>query len=175
MNLISNQKWYVVQTRSRFEKKCFEQLILMGINVYLPTQKVKKKWSDRVKEIETPLFSGYLFVQFEEKEKYTILNTNGIVRFVSFSGDYASVSEKQIESLKNIEKAESSIEIVEMNFIEGDEVKISSGPLKGLEAKIVQFNGKRKLLLNIDAIGKGVLIEIEKTKIEKKYKNLNLN
>jgi transcription antitermination factor NusG len=108
MKVISNQKWYVLQTRSRFEKKCFEQLSLLGISVFLPMQKIKRKWSDRIKEIETPLFSGYLFIQFDEKDRYKILNTNGIVRFVSFSGIYATLSENQIETIRKIEKSETS-------------------------------------------------------------------
>jgi transcription antitermination factor NusG len=66
MKVISNQKWYVLQTRSRFEKKCFDLLLLQGITVFLPTRKLKKQWSDRIKEIESPLFPGYIFVKFEE-------------------------------------------------------------------------------------------------------------
>jgi hypothetical protein len=68
MSIIADHKWYIIQTRSRFEKKCFNLLSLQGISVFLPTQKVKRKWSDRIKEIEIPLFSGYIFIQ-EMQEK----------------------------------------------------------------------------------------------------------
>lgn len=166
MKVISNEKWYVLQTRSRFEKKCFEQLSLQGISVFLPTQKVKRKWSDRIKEVESPLFSGYLFVQFEEKDKYTILSTNGVVRFVSFGGKYATLCEKQIETIRKIEKAPTLIDVIDIELYSGQEVIINSGPFKGLEAKIVHHNGKGKLLLTVETIGQGVLLEIGRTKIE---------
>jgi transcription antitermination factor NusG len=168
MKVISNQKWYVLQTRSRFEKKCFEQLSLQGISVFLPTQKVKRKWSDRIKEVESPLFSGYLFVQFEEKDRYTILNTIGVVRFVSFGGVYATLNEKQIETIRKFESLETSIAVIDLELYNGQEVLISSGSFKGLEAKIVHHNGKGKLLLSVESIGQGVLLEIGRTKIENK-------
>lgn len=168
MKVISNEKWYVLQTRSRFEKKCFEQLSLQGISVFLPTQKVKRKWSDRIKEIEAPLFSGYIFIQFEEKDRYKILNTMGVVRFVSFGGQYATLQENQIEVIRKIEKSETLITVIDLELFNGQEVIISSGPFKGLDAKIVHQNGKGKLLLSVETIGQGVLLEIGRTKIENK-------
>jgi transcription antitermination factor NusG len=172
MKVISNQKWYVLQTRSRFEKKCFEQLSLLGISVFLPMQKIKRKWSDRIKEIDTPLFSGYLFIQFEEKDRYKILNTSGIVRFVSFSGIYATLSDDQIETIRKIEKSETALDVIDIKLFNGQDVLINSGPFKGLEAKIVHHNGKGKLLLSVETIGKGVLLEIGRTKIENKSQTL---
>lgn len=168
MKVISNEKWYVIQTRSRFEKKCFEQLSLQGISVFLPTQKVKRNWSDRIKEVDVPLFSGYIFIQFEEKDRYKILNTNGVVRFVSFGGQYATLQENQIEVIRKIEKSQTSITVIDLELFNGQEVIISSGPFKGLEAKIVHQNGKGKLLLSVATIGQGVLLEIGRTKIENK-------
>jgi transcription antitermination factor NusG len=168
MKVISNEKWYVIQTRSRFEKKCFEQLSLQGISVFLPTQKVKRNWSDRIKEVDVPLFSGYIFIQFEEKDRYKILNTNGVVRFVSFGGQYATLQENQIEVIRKIEKSETLITVIDLELFNGQEVIISSGPFKGLEAKIVHQNGKGKLLLSVATIGQGVLLEIGRTKIENK-------
>jgi transcription antitermination factor NusG len=168
MKVISKEKWYVLQTRSRFEKKSFELLSLQGVSVFLPTQKVKKNWSDRIKDIETPLFPGYLFIQFEEKDRYRVLNTSGIVRFVSFGGKYATLDENQIEIFRQFERFDTDIQVVDLEFYIGQEVFISSGPFKGLEAKIVQYNGKGKLLLTVESIGKGVLLEIGKTKIENK-------
>jgi transcriptional antiterminator RfaH len=166
MKVISNQKWYVLQTRSRFEKKCFDLLLLQGITVFLPTQKQKKQWSDRIKEIESPLFPGYIFVKFEEKDRYSILNTTGIVRFVSFGGEYASMNDKQIDALAKIENLEKIVEVIDLELFQGQNILIASGPFKGIEAKIVRHNGKGKLLLSVEMIGKGVLLEIGRTKIE---------
>lgn len=175
MNVISADKWYVIQTRSRFEKKCFEMLLLQGINVFYPTKKQQRQWSDRVKEIDAPMFPGYLFVKFEEKERYNILNINGVVRFLSFGGEYASVSERQIEAIGKLEKTDNQIEVIDLELFEGQDVLISSGLFKGHEGKIVHHNGKGKILLAIQSIGKGVLLEIGRTKIEQKHQLSGIN
>ena len=67
-----------------------------------------------------------------------------------------------------MEKLGTSIDVVDIDLYNGQEVLISSGPFKGLEAKIVHHNGKGKLLLSVESIGQGVLLEIGRTKIEKK-------
>lgn len=161
-----DNNWYVLQTRSRFEKKCYELLLASGISVFLPLQTVKKAWSDRIKKVESPLFPGYIFVQFSENERYKILNTNGISRFVSFGGQYAKVHPKQMEAIEKMLSCENTVEVIDLDLVPGQEVMISSGPFKGHFAKLVHHNGKGKLLLAIESIGKGVLLEIGRTRVE---------
>ena len=164
---MNEQLWYVVQTRSRFEKKSHQLLLNKGLISYLPLQVKMKLWSDRLKKVEEPLFSGYLFVQFEEANKYEILNTLGIVRFISFGGKYATISERYINSIKKALANEEDLEIVELNYEPEQEVKIISGPFKDYYAKVIRgANGKGKLLLSLEAIGKGIVLEIGRTRIE---------
>lgn len=161
-----NNNWYVVQTRSRFEKKCHDLLSASGISAFLPLQTVEKVWSDRVKKIEMPLFPGYLFVQYDELDRYKILNTQGISKFVSFGGQYAKVHPKQIEAIEKALKFENTIEVVDIDLVPGQEMLIASGPFKGHHARLVHHNGKGKLLLSVESIGKGVLLEIGRTRME---------
>ncbi len=162
-----NKDWFVIQTRGRHEKKVYSLLVRSGIEAYLPLLTRKKRWSDRIKLVEEPLFSGYLFVQYNEKNRYQILNTPGVVRFVSFESQYAIVSSRQMETIKALSNLKDETEVIDLSFVPGEEVLISSGPFKGVEAKLITFKGKDKLLLEVEAIGKGVLLEIGKTKIEK--------
>lgn len=158
--------WYVLRTRSRFEKKTLEALSNMGISAYLPIKKSKKQWSDRVKLVEEPLFSGYVFVQFHEKDRYSILNLQGVVKFVSFGGNYATLRPSQIELIKTMLLNENTVEVVDLGLYPGQKVRITSGLFKGIEAVLVHHNGKGKMMLEVAAIGKGVLLEIGRTKIE---------
>lgn len=158
--------WYVLRIRSRFEKKTFEALSNMGISAYLPIKKTKKQWSDRLKVVEEPLFPGYLFVQYQEKDRYAILNLPGVVQFVSFGGNYATMRSKQIQLIETMLRNENTVEVVDMELYPGQKVRIASGPFNGIEAVLVHFNGKGKMMLEVAAIGKGVLLEIGRTKIE---------
>lgn len=164
---MENSNWFVLQSRSRHEKKVFDYLTRQDIEVYLPLHTVKKQWSDRIKLVEEPLFSGYLFVKCNELNRYAILNTPGAVRFVSFEGKYATIQQKQLDVIKTIAALEVKPEVVDISFIPGEEVFIANGPFKGIYAKLVDYKGKGKLLLEVEAIGKGVLLEIGSTKVEK--------
>jgi transcription antitermination factor NusG len=163
---VEERPWYVIQTRSRFEKKCTNFLSKNGVSVYLPLQKKMKVWSDRIKQVEEPLFPGYLFIQFSESERYRILNTPGIVRFVSFGGKYATVSTKQMAAIQKAISSDLDLEVVDIAFEPGQEVLINSGPFKGNYARLVRHNGKGKLLLALDSIGKGILLEIGRTRVD---------
>jgi transcription antitermination factor NusG len=164
--MVVERPWYVIQTRSRFEKKCTELLLKKSISVYLPLQKKMKVWSDRMKEIQEPLFSGYLFVQFSENERYSILNTPGVVRFISFGSKYATVNTQQIESIKKAITANITLDVIDVAIEPGQEVLITSGPFKDNYAQLVRYNGKGKLLLSLDSIGKAILLEIGRTQVE---------
>ena len=169
-SFVDERLWYVIQTRSRFEKKCADLLAKNGISAYLPLQKKMSVWSDRIKEVETPLFPGYLFVQFSENERYPILNTPGVVRFISFGGKYATINIKQMNAVQKAITSDLELEVVDIVFEPGQEVLITSGPFKDNYARLVRHNGKGKLLLTIDSIGKGILLEIGRTQVEAKNK-----
>jgi transcription antitermination factor NusG len=157
--------WRVVQTRSRSEKKTAAFLEAMGVKSYLPLRKQKKQWSDRIKVVEEPLFPGYLFAQFAEVQRYPLLNMPGVVRIVSFGGEYASVPGAQIDALQNLSYLDNEIVVINSGLVSGQEVFIASGPFRNLSGRLVRHNGKGKLLIEFVAIGQGVLIELDRTRI----------
>lgn len=156
----NSKDWFVLCTRSRYEKKLAESFEKSRINYFLPTRIVRKKWSDRWKNVETVLFPGYIFVQFEEQDRYQILNTPGAVRFLYFAGKYATLSRLDVQMINQSLDNSQELEVVNSELFEGQLVKITSGPFKGFEAKLVHHNGKGKLLLEVKSIAQGVLIEI---------------
>ena len=79
-------KWYVVYTRSRFEKKVESTLLERNFEAYCPKITRRKKWSDRYKNVAEPLFKSYVFVKIDPKQKYEVLEDAGIVKFVNFKG-----------------------------------------------------------------------------------------
>jgi len=55
--------WYLLYTASRAEKQVEQRIKLEGVEVFLPMHLTPRKWSDRVKMVEVPLFSSYIFVR----------------------------------------------------------------------------------------------------------------
>ena len=153
-------KWYPVYTNPRAEKKAFTLLTQKGIECYLPLYRQQKQWSDRKKWVNEPLIKSYVFVRISASQVSEVLMTNGICRFIYFSGKIASMPDKQIEQLKLLLATEAELEISEHRFTRGKMVKIVAGPLQGLIGELVDFQTQKRLLLKIDHIGQSVLINI---------------
>lgn len=153
-------KWYPVYTNPRAEKKAFDLLSRKGIECYLPLYRQQKQWSDRKKWINEPLIKSYLFVKITTSQITEVLMTNGICRFLYFSGKIASMPDKQIEQLKLLLATESELEVSDYHFTKGEMVKINAGPLQGLIGKLIEFETQKRLLIKIDHVGQSVLVKI---------------
>ncbi len=157
---MDDTKWFAVYTKPRNEKKVLKFLSDKGINAYAPIQKRLKKWSDRRKWVEEPLISSYVFVNIAPAHYYDVLNTPGIVRYITFEGKAVPIPEKQIEVLRRLVASETEIEVYPEKFTEGDRVEVRTGPLFGLQGELVEFRGRRMVLLRIDQIGQSLLLNI---------------
>ena len=133
--------WLVVYTKPRQEKKLAERLTQMGYEVYCPTQRIKKRWSDRWKWIEQPLFTSHLFIQMDPERRDAIYFVPGFVRFLFWLKRPAQVRPQEIYTLKRWLN-DFRMEAISMEtYRVGQAVKMLSGPLQGHHAKISEQRG----------------------------------
>lgn len=164
-----NKNWYLLATRSRFEKKSNQLLIRDEIETFLPLSRELIQWSDRKKWIEKPLFPGYLFVRFNQKERYQILNTDGVACVVKFENTDYIISDLLIKGIKEyLVNEPKPILISTLGITIGDEITIKNGPFAGIDGVLTQIKGKAKVLITIDVIGQALVIELKGNDIEKK-------
>ena len=161
--------WFVLRTKSRYEKKLATSFTKHGIEFFLPLKMELKQWSDRMKKVESPLFPGFIFVQMTETTRFQILNTPGAVQFLYHDKKYAQLTRRDIEMINLALDDRQELEVIGTELIEGQIVNINSGPFKGFEAKLIHQNGKGKLILEISSIGQGVVVEIGNAKIVPKH------
>lgn len=159
--------WYPVYTQSRAEKKAYRELLSKGFEVYLPLHRQQKQWSDRKKWVEEPLIKSYLFVQIHQHQQKEVLMTNGISRFIYFSGKVASMPNRQIEELKLVMTAAYQLEITEEELQPGEKITIKAGPLKGLCGEIIEYHSQRKLLLRLGDINHNIIVHVPASLIER--------
>src|SRR5579859_2892809 len=77
--------WFALQVRMRHEALVTAHLNGKGYEWFLPLYKSRKRWSDRVKETELPLFPGYLFCRFDPQNRLPILKTPGVTQIVGYN------------------------------------------------------------------------------------------
>jgi transcription antitermination factor NusG len=158
--------WYVIYTKSRYEKVVADKLNLLGIEVYCPLLKRKKLWSDRWKWVEEPLFRSYCFVQLEDKDRDSIFTVPGVVRYLYHCGKPAIIREKEMDLLKKWlnEYDHDSLEAGNLNV--NDRIRIRSGALLDKEAKVLVSKGNYALLL-LEGLGLQVKVDLRRNIIEK--------
>ena len=161
-----NYKWFPVYTRSRAEKKAYDELLRKGIKAYLPLKKTLKQWSDRKKIIEEPLIKSYLFVHISTKEHSEVLMTNGISRFLYFYGKIASMPDQQIDQLKLLLATDEELEVFDHEIKPGQKVLIKAGPFKDMIAEMVSVNNKQRIILRLDNIGYSIEINTSMAFVE---------
>lgn len=155
MNMQPNEfRWYAVYTAPRAEKKVSERFAEVGIDHYLALQKVKRQWSDRVKEILTPVISGYIFVRIPKADFTKVTNVYGALAFVCEGGIPTPIPENQIKNLQlMIECSDEPVEYCQDSFDHGEAVCITKGPLQGLIGELVEMKGKHKVLVRLQQFG----------------------
>jgi transcriptional antiterminator RfaH len=157
--------WYAIYVKSKTEKRVASELSLMEIDNYLPLRRVLRQWSDRKKWIEDPLFKSYVFVNIEQKDYYTVLQTPGVVKYISFEGKAVPIPPQQIDAIKYYLEEKNPEQAGPTNWSKGQHVEVISGSMTGLTGKLVAFKGKHWLGIEIEAIGHSIIIQIQKNKL----------
>ena len=154
------KQWYIWYTQPRVEKKLEQRLKGEGIQTYLPLKKELRQWSDRKKWVEVPLFNGYIFTKISRRKFEEVRRTDGIVTFVKFNGQAATLREDEIERIQKLITDPANLEVVHHHFEEGERVQIVAGPLMGIEGLVVQHKGAKKVAINIEKLGKSILVNV---------------
>jgi transcription antitermination factor NusG len=150
------ENWHVLYTTPRAEKQVNQRLQQQGIQTFLPLHLSPRRWSDRVKLVDVPLFSSYIFVRTTEHILRSLLIVPGVARIVFYDNRPAVIKEQEIAA---IEQFLVLARAKELNYSPDEEVLIACGPLKNIAGKIKRI-GKRFLVLHIEELGVTVSVGI---------------
>ena len=169
MEMHGKCSWYVLYTKPRHEKTVEEQLLKRKIEAFTPKITLRRKWSDRVKLVEEPLFKSYCFARFSLKDKVKIVSQPGVVDIVNFNKQYTTVDDSVISALKIMVTNELRADPCPY-LKNGDRITIRRGPFKGLEGYIIEKRNKNAILvISIDAIAASVKCVIDADYVDLVY------
>ena len=157
-------RWYAIYTRPRWEKKVNSLLVQKGIESYCPLNKVRRKWSDRIKIVEEPLFKSYVFVKIDDNGRTNVRMTNGVVNFVYWNGKPAVIREKEIQTIRRFLNDYEQVEVLRMDFDVEERVKVIAGPMMDQEGKVLELKNKTAKVC-IDSLGYILIAYIDKSKL----------
>ena len=146
--LLNKRSWYAVYTKPRWEKKVYERLSAAGFEAYCPLNRVKKKWSDRIKWVEEPLFKSYIFIRITEEEQSGARMINGVVNFVYWLGKPAVVKDKDIEVIRKFLNDYHDVQAIPLELKPDEQIIIQRGAFMNKKARVVKLlNNKVQVII----------------------------
>ena len=157
---LSGIRWFALQVHARKESFVASQLENQGIECFLPRYKSLRKWSDRMKEVELPLFPSYLFSRFDFQNRRPIVTTSGILQIVGNGRIAIPIADEEISAIQAAVR--SGLPHQPWPFIEvGERVRVTYGTLAGLEGILVNFKGDHRVVLSVSLLQRSVALEVE--------------
>ena len=159
-------QWFAIHVRSRHEKKVSEELQQKGIPNFLPVIRQVRRWSDRKKVVEFPLFSCYVFVQIPPSHlaRVSVLSSFGVLGFVGPSHG-TEIPPEQIESVRRL--VLNDVHVTPESYIRvGQRVRIRGGALDGVEGVLAGCGKDQKLIVSVDTIQRSISVALEGYEVE---------
>jgi transcription antitermination factor NusG len=165
LGLQTKLQWFAVYVRVRHERKVEMQLTYKGFEAFLPSYVSSRKWSDRLKDVELPLFPGYVFCRMAMADRVDVLSAVGVVRIVGLGAKYIPVDDAEIMALQRAMAAGLPCEPVPFASI-GERVRVVSGPLAGVEGILMEYRQRHRVVLSISLLQRSVSVEVEREQLE---------
>ena len=164
-NELSDLSWYALYTRHQHEKMVDQVLTNKGFNTFLPLYATTHNWKDRTKSLTLPLFPCYVFLKGGIERRLQILTTPGIYGLVSTAGQPAAITDIEIEAIRRV--IESGARVEAHPYLKcGDWVRVTSGPLTGIEGILVRKKNIFRLVLSVQILGTAAAIEVAALQVE---------
>lgn len=152
--------WFALHVRSQRENYVADQLGAKGYQLFLPLYACRKRWSDRIKNLQLPLFPGYLFCRFDPYDRLPILKTPWLLRIVGFNHIPTPVDDEEIDSVRTLVASGAAAQPWPFASV-GERVRIESGPLRGVTGILSQIKGNHKLIVSITLLQRSVAVEVD--------------
>ena len=166
-----SKKWFVLKTKPKAEKQVAKRLTEIEVENFLPLQRQLRKWHDRKKWVETPLFSAYIFVRIEEKHRNNVFQVGGILKYLNTGGKVSVLPDDEIERVRKLCAYDGEILISEHTYKIGEEVEIIEGQFLGFVGFLTTNDNKNKLTIHFPDLNCFASIEIDKKYCKKRVAN----
>lgn len=157
-------RWYAVYTKPRWEKKVHALLLNRGIESYCPLNRTRKKWSDRVKWVDEPLFKSYVFVRIPENDQLDVRMVEGIVNFVYWLGKPAIVRDEEIAIIRKFLGEYTDVTAEALSIRPDARVRVQQGVLMDRVAKVLKVQGN-KVRVVLESIGYSLIASVKKSNL----------
>jgi transcription antitermination factor NusG len=156
-----NLAWFALSVKPQHERSTFNALTSKGLEALLPLYRARRYWSDRIKQLDSPLFPGYVFCRFAFDRRLAVLTTPGVTSVVGFGKTPSPVSDDEIAGILAVIAAGCPVEPWPFLRV-GQRVRIEHGALAGLEGILAQAKDSWRVVLNVELLQRSIAVEINR-------------
>ena len=152
--------WYGLRTRSKHEHVAATVLRGKGYEPFLPSYSVRRRWTDRIKDTELPLFPGYVFCRMDVADRLAVLTSTGVVGIVGIGKTPEPINEREIAAIWAVMR--SGLPAMPWPFIHpGDCVHVESGPLRGVQGCVLSFDDHQRLVVSVSLMQRSISVRLD--------------
>ena len=160
----SSSRWFAVRVKSNREKVVAAALEQRGYEQFLPLYQTRRQWSDRLKDLELPLFSGYVFCRLDPQFRLPVLTIPGVFMFVGMGRIPVPVDDAEIAALQVV--ARSGAPSAPWPFLRaGQRVRIARGAFRDVEGFLVEVKNRYRLVLSVSLLQRSVAVEVDRDSV----------
>jgi transcriptional antiterminator NusG len=164
MTYLPADAWFAAQVAPRSEKRVASMLEYKGYQHFAPTYLSQKKWSDRIKVQEEPLFPGYVFVRISGPTLGGLLcSTPGVIRILSFGGRPVPISEYELDTVRKLTLRGRPLPTTHVHS--GEKVQIRDGPFAGIVGIVRHISNRDCLVFSVELISQSIYVEVDQFQI----------
>ncbi len=157
-------RWYALTVRHQHERQTEKALRSRGLETLMPLYRSRRQWSDRVQELELPLFAGYVLCRFASRERVRILSTPGVASIVGFGGKPAALEDAEIAGIEQL--LASRLALAPWPFLKaGDRVRVEHGPMRGLEGTLLRTKDGLRLVISVELLQRSIAVELDRESV----------
>jgi transcription antitermination factor NusG len=154
-------KWFAVRVKPQAERVVATVARYKGFDEFVPLYKARRRWSDRFKWIDLPLFPGYVFCRLKGESRLPILTIPGVLHFVGVGKVPVPIDDAEVAALQTA--IQSGLWAEPWPFLDvGQRVRIEEGPLTGVEGLLIEVRKKQRVVVSVSLLKRSVAVEIER-------------
>jgi transcription antitermination factor NusG len=155
------ERWFALRVQSRCEKVVAMVARNKGFEEFLPLHKSRRRWSDRLKAMELPLFPGYIFCRLDPQRRLPLLTIPGVLHFVGIGKTPSPIEDVEIAAIQTA--VGSGVLTEPWPFLDvGQRVRLEDGPLAGLEGILVETPKRQRVVVSLTILRRSVAVAIER-------------
>src|SRR5215472_5392753 len=160
--LVGNERWFLVHTLPKSERKAAWHLGAQGFGSFLPQFEKTIRHARQLRTVRAPLFPRYLFVVLDLKRDpwLSVRSTVGVSRLFTQDGRPVPVPVGVVEAL--IAQSDGNVTRLDAHLVKGQQVRVLSGPFADFIGTLERLDAVGRVQVLLEMMGTAVPVSLRR-------------